>query len=260
MDPKTGILEWPAIEEGLLTKQDARFEALLKRYAAGTVGGATDGVKAKVEMNQPVPWLTVVQRDLGTRWDVGPQKGEVLAQDAGGKWGFTPVTTLAHQTVTMGAGALLGPIERPINGFWKGMPLGSIILGGGLSVALGTAIDELYPHTQNTDGSLKLNTTNLLVKGGMAFAFMTFGNRIFSSTGTLIAAAVLGLQVAADILHKPLQNLVTWIVDAWRKLTGRTTTAQQHNLYAAPVRQDFTPVSQGQDWSRATSDAGIGFR
>ena len=260
MTTPKGILDWPAAEEALLVKQDARFEALLKKYQIGAVGGAADGAKPKLEMNQPAPWLTAIQKDLGAKWDTGPAKGDVLAQDAKGTWGFTPVTTLAHQTVTMGSGALLGPIENPINGVYRGMPLGSVLLGGGLGVAMGTAIDELYPHTQNADGSLKLNTTNLLFKGGLAVAMVTFGTRVFSSTGALIAAAVFGLQVAADVLHKPLQNLVKWIVDTWRKVTGRTGTVAQGNLYNAPAHNYDAPVSQGQDWPSAHSDAGIAFR
>lgn len=256
MDSKTGVLEWPTMKAEI----NADLEAILKKYQIGTVGGANDGGQPKpVEMKQQVPWLTAIQKDLGAKWDTGPAKGDVLAQDAKGTWGFTPVMTLAQQTVTMGRGALLGPIEGPLNGFYRGAPLGSILMGGGLSVALATAVDELYPHTTNADGSLKLNTTNLAIKGGIAFAIMTFGHRVFSSTGALIAVAVLGLNIAADLLHKPLQSLVNWIVTTWRKVTGRTTAAQ-NNFYTASSRQYDAPFHQDAGSIERSSGAGLGFQ
>ena len=234
-----GLVEWPKAEAQLVNKLGDKFEAILKQYQAGTIGGANDGgqggAKPAATMGQSPAWISNVEKDLGSQWGTGPQKGQILAPDAQGKWGFTSATAIMGNTALMSAGALLGPVERPINSVYNKLPLGSILLGGGSALIIGTAIDDLYPHGSNTDGSLKLNATNLALKGGLAFVMATFGARVFSGTGALIAAAVFGLQVAADLAHTQVEKLVAWIVKTWRSVTGRTTTAS--NRFYAPVNQ-----------------------
>jgi len=245
-----GVIDW-AVEKPLLRKElGADFEALLKQYAAGAVGGANDGAKpalvlpvpAAMKQEQPVAWLESAIKDLGSAWATGPAKGEVLAPGANGKWGFTPVAALVTGTATMGAGALLSPIEGPLNGIYNKLPIGSIVLGGGSAMLLGLAIDELYPHTATA-----MNTTNLAIKGGLALALTMFGTKIFSSTGALVAAAVFGLQVVADLGHKQVDSIVAWLVKTWNQITGKTTVAQRNYI---PARQPARTMGAG-DWRPA---------
>jgi hypothetical protein len=237
----TGVIDW-AVEKPLLRQElGADFEAILKKLQLGyqaTADGAkaADAAKPALTMGQTQPpaWFANLEKDLGSTWAAGPAKGQVLAPNAAGKWGFTTGTALMGNSVVMGAGALLGPVEAPINGLWNKLPLGSIAVGGLSAMALGMAIDDLYPHT-GTGTAVVLNKTNLAIKGGVALALTMFGTKIFSSTGTLIAAAVLGLQVIADIAHEPLDKFVAWVVKMWNKLTGKTTTAG--NFYQVQANQ-----------------------
>ena len=236
--PATNRLEWPG------TMSD--FQAAVDRLKAG-YQGAGDGGDKKIsmagpaadstQMKQSPSWLAGFEKSLPNVWANGLGKNEALYQDARGQFGIVSMGN-HWGSVTMGA-PLLGVLERPLNGMWSKLPLGSILLGGGFSLVTGEAIDQLYPHTLNADGTTKLNTTNLLAKSGIALAMAMYGHRLFSTTGAMLGAAVLGLQVLVDLAGKRLDSIVLWIVNMWNKLTGKPpiTVLSQGTVTA---RQDHT--------------------
>lgn len=220
-------VHWPTARAELLAELTASQRALMEQFKA-SYQGAGDGAvptpkqgsgagdppgpgTAVITMKQavaeqPPVWLVGLQKELGAAWSAGP-KNQIVEFGADGRLKVS--ATPAH--VIMGRSALLAPIESPVNSVYKGLPLGSILLGGISAYVVGSVIDRKWPHTPKTDGTVTLNMTNLAIKSGAALALATFGTRVFSTTGALIAAGIFVVEVAVDLLGKRLDDIILWL-------------------------------------------------
>ena len=90
-----------------------------------------------------------------------------------------------------------GLLEKPLDSLVPKVPLGAIVVGGGLGLIVGDLIDGFVPAT-NLDGSV--NFGNVATKGVVAYIAATMGGKIVSKQAGLAIAVVLGAQVLADVL------------------------------------------------------------
>ena len=159
-------------------------------------------------------------------WLEGPKQGQVIASKKDGSY------ELLQAGAAMGAGGLLGVIERPINSLWPAIPLGSIAVGAVSGMFLGELIDGFLPPRTSAD---KIDWTNVAVKAGTAVALALYGNRLMSGTATFVAVGLLASQVLADTL--PLDAWIKSVVDWFKNLFGKngtTTAAQRMREVPAP--------------------------
>ena len=146
--------------------------------------------------------------------------------DSRGRWEAVDRAVVAQeiQAAEMSAG-ILSTIERPLNSVLPGVPVGSIVVGGGAGLIVGEVIDGVI-NPRTSDGGI--NFANIAVKGAAAFAFAQFGSQALSRQGATAAVIVLGVQIIADVL--PLDRAVNWIVDKLGGLAvfnGSQTTPQR---------------------------------
>lgn len=205
---------------------DARLKPLEEFLAAQKSTPGTPSTPLSL-----LPWQASMHQHLAA-YKEGPRPDQVITMHSDGSYKIVPA-----MSVGMGAGGgALTVIENPLNGFFPNIPIGSIVVGSVVGITLAELVDGLVPPRA---AGGKMNMTNIAVKSGAIVALATFGPKLMTKTGTVIAIGLLGAQVLADIL--PLDEWIGKIVAFFRKLLGFIPGVGT----TAPHAQDISHSSMG---------------
>lgn len=111
----------------------------------------------------------------------------------------------AVETAEVGARPILGALTDPLDKIkvFKGIPVGSVLLGAGLGVVINETINGLQPRrvpATAPETGLKINGANIAYKAGVVVALTTVGNKVLPKEAVVSAVTVIGADVLATLL------------------------------------------------------------
>lgn len=218
----------------------ALSNALSQRF--GAAGGQAQAADAKAVTMGQEPQDDILKAIHKWTLDpdaIPPTEGHLLVMNKDRSFEAITNEEYEQRRATMGQPMAAG-IVNTLDGLGGlDIPWGSVLLGALPGAMVSEIVDGLMPP-RNADGSI--NVTNLLIKGGIAWAGVQFGDRLIGRRASQFFAGGLLLFVLGDLL--PIDQWVAKITNLFSQ--GADTGQPQPQLglgLGADLAQTRSPAS-----------------
>ena len=217
------------IEGALSSALAQRFGASGEASQAGDPPAATMGQEPTNEVLKAIHKWTLDPNAIP------PTDGHLLVMNQDRSFEAITNQEYEQRQATMGQPALAGFVNQLDGIGGLDIPWGSVLIGALPGAMVSEIVDGLMPQ-RNADGSL--NLTNLLVKGGIAWAGVQFGDRLIGRRASQFFAGGLILFVLGDLL--PIDQ---WVARIRGLLTRGANTGQPQPQPSPSFAQTSSPAS-----------------